>query len=42
MIGRGRLRPWLFRQIAEGLAGRPIPDPTPKEQHALRYHFDLY
>lgn len=44
MIGRGATsRPWLFRQIAEGLAGRPIPpDPTPKEQHALLlYHFDL-
>ncbi|MBQ3388779.1 MAG: tRNA-dihydrouridine synthase [Thermoguttaceae bacterium] len=44
MIGRAAAaRPWIFHQIAEGLAGRPIPpDPTQQEQYALLLrHFDL-
>lgn len=44
MIGRAAAaRPWIFHQIAEGLAGRPIPpDPSPAEQNALLLrHFDL-
>ncbi|MCR5360375.1 MAG: tRNA-dihydrouridine synthase [Thermoguttaceae bacterium] len=44
MIGRAAAaHPWIFHQIAEGLAGRPIPPaPTVKEQHALLlHHFDL-
>ena len=44
MIGRGAMsQPWIFHQIAEGLAGRPIPPaPTLREQHALLLrHFDL-
>lgn len=44
MIGRGATaRPWIFKQIAEGLAGRSIPpDPSPQEQRdLLMRHFSL-
>ena len=43
MVARACLgRPWLFRQIAAALAGRPVPpDPSPREQQAcLRRHFE--
>ena len=42
MIARACLgRPWLFRQAAAALAGKPIPDdPTPYEQQqCLKRHF---
>ncbi len=44
MIARAALgRPWLFRQAAAAVRGRPIPaDPSPAEQQAcLKRHFAL-
>jgi len=44
MIARACLgRPWIFRQAAAALAGKPIPpDPTPRAQQAcLQRHFAL-
>ena len=44
MIGRASLeKPWLFRQIAQLLAGEPMsPEPSPEEQRDLLLrHFDL-
>ena len=44
MIGRAAAaHPWIFHQIAEGLAGRPIP-PAPtvsRQRELLLRHFDL-
>lgn len=41
MIGRAALsNPWIFRQTAELLAGRPVPEPTLAERYQLmRQHF---
>ena len=44
MIGRGATaHPWIFHQIAEGLAGRPIPSPPTESEQArlLMTHFEL-
>jgi tRNA-dihydrouridine synthase B len=44
MIARASLaRPWLFRQAAAALSGKPVPaDPTPAEERALLlYHYEL-
>lgn len=44
MIGRGATRsPWIFRQIAAGLAGREIPPPPDlrEQSRLLMTHFDL-
>jgi tRNA-dihydrouridine synthase len=41
MIGRGAIRnPWIFQQIRDTLAGRPISLPTGND--VLRYITDLY
>lgn len=44
VIGRGCLgRPWLFRDLAEVFAGRPVPDPPPLGEiiEVMVEHFDL-
>ncbi|MCC6226017.1 MAG: tRNA dihydrouridine synthase DusB [Microthrixaceae bacterium] len=44
VIGRGCLgRPWLFRDLAEAFAGRPVPDPPSLGEiiDVMVEHFDL-
>ena len=43
MIGRGSmLNPWIFRQAAEMLSGRPLSEPTIADRRDLiRFHFEL-
>ncbi|HJQ99179.1 MAG TPA: tRNA dihydrouridine synthase DusB [Candidatus Polarisedimenticolaceae bacterium] len=43
MIGRASMKnPWIYRQAADLLAGRPPSQPSPEDRHALiRAHFDM-
>jgi tRNA-dihydrouridine synthase B len=43
MIGRASMKnPWIYRQIADLLAGRPSYEPTVADRHdVIRVHFDM-